>query len=143
VSWFFALVGLVVIVVIGLVVLGRETARLAARARPAVFDMAEAVEFIADRLPEAVQARISHEDVRWVLLVDADLVEDVSDPDDLEDPTASSRAVDEVLDEDAAVARILVRADASGRELADEDIVAILDGRLAYLQAIGAVGPQA
>jgi hypothetical protein len=144
VSWFFALLGLVVIVVIGLVVLGRETARLATQARPAVFDMAEAVDFIADRLPAGVQARISHDDVRWVLLVDADLIEDVSDPDGLggegEEPEHDG---DEVLDEDAAVARILARADASGRDLADEDIVAVLDGRLAYLQAIGAVGPQA
>ncbi len=143
-SWFFALLGLVVIVVIGLVVLGRETARLATQARPAVFDMAEAVDFIADRLPAGVQARISHDDVRWVLLVDADLIEDVSDPDGLggegEEPEHDG---DEVLDEDAAVARILARADASGRDLADEDIVAVLDGRLAYLQAIGAVGPQA
>jgi hypothetical protein len=146
VSWFFALVGLIVIVVIGLVVLGRETARLANQVRPAVFDMAEAVEFIADRLPEAVQARISHEDVRWVLLVDADLVEDVSDPDGHDhggERAQRGPAGDEVLDEDAAVARILARADASGRDLADEDVVAVLDGRLAYLQAIGAVGPQA
>lgn len=145
-SWFFALAGLIVIVVIGLVVLGRETARLAAQARPAVFDMTEAVDFIADRLPPAVQARISHDDVRWVLMVDADLIEDVSDPDGpvgQGQPEAPGGDGDEVLDEDAAVARILARADASGRDLADEDIVAVLDGRMAYLQAIGAVGPQA
>jgi hypothetical protein len=146
VSWFFALVGLVVIVVIALVVLGRETARLAAQVRPAVFDMAEAVDFIAERLPPAVQARISHDDVRWVLMVDADLIEDVSDPAELggaDAPDELGGGSDEVLDEDAAVARILARADSSGREVADEDIVAVLDGRMAYLQAIGAVGPQA
>ena len=34
-------------------------------------------------------------------------------------------------------------ADASGRDLADEDIVAVLDGRSAYLEAIGAIGPEA
>ena len=139
-AWIFALLGLVLIVVIGLVVLGRETARLAAAARPAVFDMAEAVAFIAERLPFETRARISHEDVRWILLADADLVEDASDDSDAGDEAADP---EHLLDEDAAVARVLEAADASGRELLDEDVVAVLDGRLAYLEAIGAVGPEA
>jgi hypothetical protein len=140
VLWLFALLGLVVVVVIGLVVLGRETARLSSAARPAVFDLTEAVHYIADRLPADVQARISHDDVRWVLLADADLLEQATaelDPevDDDDDP--------EVVDEEAAIVRILALADAGGRELADEDIVAVLDGRMAYLEAIGAIGPEA
>ncbi len=137
-TWLFALVGLVLIVVIGLVVLGRETARLASAARPAVFDLTRAVEHIADRLPADVQARLSHDDVRWILLTDADLLESRSveaAPSD-HDPDAL------VIDEDDAVARLLEAADRSGRDLADEDIVAVLDGRTAYLEAIGAVGPQ-
>ena len=135
--WLFGLVGLALIVVIGLVVLGRETARLSDAARPAVFDLTEAVHFIADRLPEATQARISHDDVRWVLLADADLLEEataVVDPDDEET---------EVVDEELAIARILALADESGRELEDVDVVAVLDGRMAYLEAIGAIGPEA
>ncbi|MFN8017665.1 MAG: hypothetical protein U0P45_06040 [Acidimicrobiales bacterium] len=133
----FGLLGLVLIVVIGLVVLGRETARLAAAPRPAVFDMEEAVAYIADRLPVDVQGRLSHDDVRWVLLADADLLEEAEA---FEDPEADE---DHVVDEDAAVARILEAADASGRDIADEDVVAVLDGRMAYLEAIGAIGPEA
>ena len=129
--WIFALLGIVVIVVIGLVVLGRETARLSASVKPAVFDMTEAVEYIADRLPADTQARISHDDVRWVLLADADLLEEAEASDD------------QVVDEDGAVARILALADTSGRDLEDQDIVAVLDGRLGYLGAIGAIGPEA
>ncbi|WP_426573473.1 hypothetical protein [Aquihabitans sp. McL0605] len=144
--WLFALLGLVIIIVIGLVVLGRETARLAASARPAVFDMTEAVEFIADRLPAETQARISHEDVRWVLMADADLLEEATaDEEPVDDDDDSVDALDEieVVDEDAAVARILALADSSGRDLADEDVVAVLDARMAYLEAIGAIGPEA
>jgi hypothetical protein len=137
VLWLFALVGLVLVVVIGLVVLGRETARLSASVRPAVFDMTEAVEFIADRLPPDTQARISHDDVRWVLLADADLLEAQESGEHV------SEDHDEVVDEDAAVARILELADSSGRDLEDQDIVAVLDGRMAYLDAIGAIGPEA
>jgi hypothetical protein len=148
VTWIFLIVGLVIVVVIGLVVLGRETARLADVGRPAVFDMTEAVDFIADRLPAETQARISHEDVRWVLLADADLIEDATaelppEPDDDDEDDADPALEPQVVDEDAAVARILELADESGRELADEDIVAVLDARLAYLEAIGAIGPQA
>ena len=129
VLWLFAVLGLVVVVVIGLVVLGRETSRLAVSVRPAVFDMAEAVEFIADRLPPEAQARLTHDDVRWVLLADADLLESV--------------AGEGEVDPDEAVARILDRADGSGRELEDADVVAVLEGRTAYLVAIGAIGPEA
>ncbi len=139
--WFFALLGLVVVVVIGLVVLGRETARLADHARPAVFDLTEAVTFIADRLPPDAQARLSHDDVRWVLMADADLLEEVAV--EVDDEPADDELGPEVLVEDEAVARILGLADASGRDLADEDVVAVLDARFAYLEAIGAVGPQA
>ena len=38
--WLFAVLGLVLVVVIGLVVVGRETARLAGQPRPAVFELA-------------------------------------------------------------------------------------------------------
>jgi uncharacterized membrane-anchored protein YhcB (DUF1043 family) len=142
VTWIFLLLGLVIVVVIGLVVLGRETARLSDVARPAVFDMTEAIDFIADRLPADTQARISHDDVRWILLADADLIEDAT-AEQLEEVAAELEEQRQVVDEDAAVARILDLADGSGRDLADEDIVAVLDARLAYLEAIGAIGPEA
>jgi uncharacterized membrane-anchored protein YhcB (DUF1043 family) len=142
VTWIFLLLGLVIVVVIGLVVLGRETARLSDVARPAVFDMTEAIDFIADRLPADTQARISHDDVRWILLADADLIEDAT-AEQLEEVAAELEEQRQVVDEDAAVARILDLADDSGRDLADEDIVAVLDARLAYLEAIGAIGPEA
>lgn len=169
--WLFAVGGIVLVVVIGLVVIGRETARLASQARPAVFDLAEAVDFIADRLPAGTQARISHEDVRWLLLADADLLEEATaDPDERRYPWSrtprlvAGRPVPvrdergdvihpgtdgppdpfgQVVDEDVAVARLLAQAETDGRDLADEDIAAVLDARMAYLEAIGAVGGQA
>lgn len=140
--WVFAIVGLLLIVVIGLVVIGRETARLAAAPRPAVFDLAEAVEFIADRLPAETQARLSHDDVRWILLADADLLEEATAT-----PVPVGGEADDLLDgsfvdEDMAVARIFEAAERDGRELADEDVAAVLEVRLAYLELIGAVGDE-
>ena len=122
------------VVVLALVVVGRETFRLRTSARPAVFDLEEAVDFIADRLDEGVAGRLTLDDVRWILRADVDLLERATDDPDAEGP--------EVVDEDDAVARILERADAEDRDLEDADIAAVLDGRSAYLEAIGAVGPQ-
>lgn len=168
--WLFALVGLGMIVVIGLVLVGRETARLAGSARPAVFDLAEATEYVADRVAPEVQARISHDDVRWILLADADLLEEATlDPDGRRYPWSRRTLVPgrsvpvrgddgeivegadqgpadplgQVVDQDVAVARILTAAEEAGRTLADEDIAAVLDARMEYLEAIGAVGPPA
>ena len=167
-EWLFALIGLVVIVVIALLVVGRETDRLARSARPAVFDLTQATAFIAERLSPETQARISHDDVRWVLLADADLLEEATaDPNDRKYPWSratrvvagrpipvrndageivnpddgdSAEPLGQVVDEDVAVARLLALAEASGRDLADEDIAAVLDARLGYLEQIGAVG---
>lgn len=146
--WVFAVIGLLAVVVIGLVVVGGETARLATVARPAVFDLAEAVDFIADRLPPDSQARLTHDDVRWVLLADAELLEESTAAGPERRYPWSRRPTvevlpDEVVDEDHAAAHVMARAESDGRYLTDEDIVAVLDTRLAYLEAIGAVGSRA
>lgn len=164
----FAVLGLVMVVAIGLVVVGRETARLSTTARAAVFDVSEAVDFIADRLLPTTQARISHDDVRWLLLADAELLEvATADPEDRKYPwsrqtrlaqgrdlpvreasageagdSAADGAPGPVVDEDVAVARLIGLAEAAGREFDDEDLAAVLAGRLGYLEAIGAVGGQ-
>lgn len=145
--WIFAIVGLLAVIAIALVIVGRETERLAARPRPAIFDVHEAVGWIAYRLPRGVQGRLSHDDVHWILLADAELLEDVS-RDPTEGPYPWVRFEEEVdedpdrwtVDEDLAIARILSAADAEGRDLADVDVAEVLVARARYLEAIGAIG---
>ena len=122
--------------VIALVAVGGVTARLTRTARPAVFELEEAVAYIADELPVESASRLTHDDVRWILLADVDLLEEASDDEVADAPI-------EVVDEDQAVARILHRADRQDRGLLDQDVVAVLDARTAYLEAIGAIGPEA
>ncbi|MEO6626944.1 MAG: hypothetical protein ABIP03_00095 [Aquihabitans sp.] len=149
--WLFAVLGVVVVIVIGLLMVGREASRLGSVARPAVFDLAEAIDFIADRLSPEAQSRLSHDDVRWILLADADLLESATAPAPERrypwsrlPPGPDPRYLDDsIVDQDLAVARILTVADESGRALADEDVAAVLDARLGYLEVIGAIGPQA
>jgi hypothetical protein len=134
VIWLFAVLAALLVVGIGLVVLGREAGTLASRPRPAVFELEEAVEFIADDLPVEVASQISHDDVRWVLQRDVDL---------LEDSTSEEATGIQVVDEDDAIARILAAAEAEQRDLSDAAVVAVLDSRMRYLAAIGALGPEA
>jgi membrane protein implicated in regulation of membrane protease activity len=132
----FFVIALLVVVAIALVAVGGVTARLARTAQPAVFDLEEAVGYIADALPEENAGRLTHDDVRWILRTDVDLLEEASDDEVADAPI-------EVVDEDHAVARILHRAERDDRELLDADVVAVLDARTGYLEAIGAIGPQA
>jgi hypothetical protein len=132
--WLFVVVAVVAVVIIGFVVVGRETSIQAARARPAVFELEEAVTFIADVLPEDVASRLTHDDVRWVLRTDVDLLEEAT----VERDTEGIR----VVGEDQAIARILGAAGAADRDLSDADVVAVLDARSRYLEAIGAIGPE-
>lgn len=130
-------VAVVLVAAIAFYAVGREVVLLEARVQPAVFELEEAIEFIAERLPDPVTARVSLDDVRWVLITDADVLEEAT-----ADAVAQGDDA-EVLDEDGAVGRVLERATDERPDLADEDVVAILDARLAYLEAIGAVGTEA
>lgn len=130
-------VAAVAVVAIGLAVVGRETARLTRQARPAVFELEEAVGFIADQLPDDVAGRLTPDDVRWIVRIDATSLEEAStEPERVE-------LGPEVLDEDAALARVLAAVDQEDRELADADVAAVIAARTAYLEAIGAIGPRA
>lgn len=127
----------VLVVVIGLVAIGRETSRLAGTARPAVFELEEAVAYIADRLEMPAAGRLTPADVRWMLQADAEL---------LEDATAHPERVElgaEVLDEDATLARLLHAAELDGRDYVADDVLAVLTVLARYLRDIRAVGPRA
>lgn len=132
----FAALAVLAVVAIGFFAVGRETTLLRFRARSAVFELEEAVAFIAEELPVDVASRISRDDVRWILGADVDRLEEATV--DSDDPDAAT----DIVDQDSTVARILQLADEQERDLADEDIVAVLDARTRYLQAIGAIGPE-
>lgn len=127
-------VTLAVVVAIAFFAVGREVARLEHTVRPAVYEVEEAVHHIASALPDDVAGRLTHDDVRWILRVDAE---------ELEAATAEHVAaggVDEVIDPDGAVGRVLSRLETERPDLDDVDVVAVLDARLDHLRLIGAVG---
>src|SRR5687768_15245812 len=63
----FVVITAVVIFVVAAVLIGRETMRLSTSPPRPVYDIDEAVVWIADRLPDEVSAQLSHADVRQII----------------------------------------------------------------------------
>ncbi len=129
---------IVLVVVIALLAVGRVTGRLDGQAPPSVYAVDEAVDFVADRVPDEVTAQLSFDDVRellqWHIAYLADRGVAVSLGDD------RSVAGPLVAAEDDALAYVLGRAADADLEVEDVWVAQILDANEAYLGAIGAIG---
>lgn len=138
--WLWVVLAVVLTFVIAAVSIGVVSRSLATRPRRSVYDLEEAVEYVADRLPDELTARLSFDDVRSVLLFHCDYL--------AEKGVASERTADDigpglvVVPDDEPTAYVLGRVEAEGLDLADEDVVAILDTEVLYYEAIGVFGPQ-
>lgn len=138
--WLWVVLGVICTFVIATVSIGVVSGSLAARPRRSVYDLEEAVGFVADRLPDDMTARVSFDDVRSVLLFHCDYLAVKG--------VASERTADDigsalvVVPDDEPTAYVLGRVEDDGVELSDADVVTILDVELGYYRAIGAIGPQ-
>lgn len=134
--WFFVAGAALISFVVAAVAVGAATADAANRARPAVFDVLEAVDFVAERLPPDVTATISYEDVQQVILWHLEFLERKG--------VAGYGLVEgnelAVVSDDEPLAFILGRADAASMEIDDVHVAAILDAQDEYYEAIGAIG---
>ena len=135
----FIVVAAVLVVAIALVAVGRVTWRLEGQAPPSVYAVDEAVEFVADRLPDDVTAELSFDDVREILqwhieyLADRGVAVGKGDDRLIAGPLVAA--------EDDALAYVLGRAAEADMEVDDVWVVQVLDANEAYLRAIGAIGP--
>ncbi len=118
---------------------GWAVGRLSVEPPTSVFDEDEAVEWIADRLPFDVAAQLSHDDVRQLVVWHLEYLEGEG----VATESAFAEAPDAVVvGEDDALAYVLGRATEAGLDADDVQIVAVLDTERAYLEAIGAIGPE-
>jgi hypothetical protein len=136
----FIVITALVVLVIGLVAVGRLAGQLAAQPRPAVYDRAEAVEFVADRLPEDVTAQISYEDLERLLQWHLDYLADRGVARDQGDDEVASGPL--VAAEDDALAFVIGRAGDGGLIVDDVWVARVIEGNEAYLEAIGAIGTE-
>jgi hypothetical protein len=129
---------------IAAVVIGREAKRLDAVAPRAVYDLDEAVEYVANHLPGFAASSLTYDDVRQLLRWHMFQMREKG----LQPPVAVDQPqhlVDEpvVVAEDTSVGYLIGRVEQAGLDVRDEDVVAVVDAHLDYFEAIGAVGPQA
>ncbi len=121
---------------IALAAVGRESFTLGSQPKQTNFDLQEAVDFVADRLPDELTAHLTYDDVASLLRWHLEYLNDRGVPTrrDL------NRGGPVVIEDDEGVAFVLMRADADGLDVTDEEVTIVLDQELAYLEAIGAVG---
>ncbi|HEV3226562.1 MAG TPA: hypothetical protein VGZ52_07000 [Acidimicrobiales bacterium] len=134
-----AVVGVVLVVVIALVAVGRETFTLAVQPKQAHFDLEEAVQFVADRLPDEVTAVLTFDDVRSVIRWHLEYLRLRGVP--VRRDQADDGAL-VVVEDDEGIAFVLGRADEAGLEVTDTEVAIVLEGEVAYFEAIGAIGPE-
>ena len=141
-GWIFLVVGAVAVFAIAAAFVGSEAFRLGHEAPAAIFDLDEAVEVVADRLPGAAQGRLTYDEVRTLVRatlgylhdegVSALPGEDIAPPDH-----------DVVVDDDHALASVLALVERDGLDVADEDAAHVIHALMEHLGDIGALGPRA
>jgi len=138
VTWIFVAAAVLGVIVVALVAVGGEVFNLSRQPRQALFDVDEAVDHVADRLPAEMTARLSYDDVRALLRWHLAYLRDEGVPED----RSVIPAVPVVVADDESLARLLARADDTGLDVTDDEVWAVLDAELDYFRAIGAIGPE-
>ena len=129
--------------VIAAVTIGREARRLDSVAPRAVYELEQATQFVADRLPSAAQARLTYAELRKLLVFHMRWLHDRGlQPEGVVDRRQD--IVDEVVIDEQTVAAYLLGAAEQNRIeiLEDVDVVHVVQAHLEYFNAIGAIGPQ-
>lgn len=125
----------------------RVSSRLSHTRARAVYDLFEAVDFVAEHLPDALSAKLSYEDVQEILLWRLDHLRlrgsATYGRGDVTATEAEGRDEEVVTSDDASVDYVLAKASDSGRDIDALDVVVVLDLESQYLKAIGALGPPA
>lgn len=133
------------VVLIAFLALWWVTKRLATTEAAAVYDISEATDYVADRLPTALQNKLSHEDVESLLYWHLGYMRvhgmATFGETDLEAQEAAVGGDEVIAHEDVVVDAVMTEAARSGRDLDEVDVVVVLELSNEYLAAIGALGP--
>ena len=140
-EWVFLIVGGLLVFAVAAAFVGSEAFRLGHETRSAIFDLDEAVREVGDAIPEEVQARLTYDEVRSLILATLHHLEDKGlaalPGDDVPTPD------EVVIGEDDAAAVALGAVDREGLEISDEDAYQVIHALMAHLDRIGALGPPA
>ena len=141
-AWMFFVLGAALVVAIAFYAVGKVTGEMASQRPPAIYELPLAVDWIADRLPDEVTARLSYDDVTRILTWHLDWFTAVGVSSEHGQQLGGTDALHDgsVAIEDAAVDAVVAKSIESGGEIDAVDVVCVLDLQMAYLREIGAVG---
>ena len=136
----FAVAALLIVFVIAAVVIGREAKRLGNVPPRPVFDFEEAVEWVCRHVSDEVAAELTPEDVRQIINWHLEYfrLKGVSSNGH---GTQSEGPV--VVGGAETVDFVLMKAQSAGFGYTPAQVHAVLDAQMTYLEAIGAIGPEA
>lgn len=136
----YILIALALAFAIAAAVIGREARRLDAEPPRPVFDPDEAVEWVANHLPYEVGAELTHDDVRRIIGWNLEFFRSKG-----LSGNGSSLHVETplVIGGAETVAYVLQKAVSAGADYRPDHVHAVLEAQMSYLEAIGAIGPEA
>ncbi len=136
----YGVLAVALVFAIAAVVIGREARRLDAVPPRPTFDLDEAVDWVANNLPFEVSAVLSHDDVRQIIDWNLEYFRSKG-------VSGNGRSAHTdgpvVVGGAETVDYVLARAQSFGAPYTASQVHAVLDAQMTYLEAIGAVGPQA
>ncbi len=118
----------------------REAGRMAAEPPPPVFDPEEAYDWVVAHVPDVVAATLTPADVRRILDFQLEYFQRKGVTGN---GSSANPPGDVVVGGAETVDYILERARTTGEAYLPEQVHAVIETQLAYLRAIGAVGPRA
>ena len=116
----------------------REAGRLAAEPPPPVFDLEEAFDWVVAHLPDLVAATLTPADVRRILEFQLEFFQRTGVAGNGSGPHPKQ---DVVVAGTELVDYVVARSRATGEEYLPEQVHGVVETQLAYMRAIGAVGP--
>ncbi len=136
----YGVIVVAIVFAIAAVVVGREARRLDAVPPEPTFDLDEAVQWVARNLPFEVSAVLSYDDVRRIIDWNLEYfrMKGVSGNGHSAQPDGPV-----VVGGAETVDYVLTRAEAIGSPFTATQVHAVLDAQMTYLEAIGAIGPEA
>ena len=136
----YALLVAAMVFAIAAFVVGREARRLDAVPPRPVFDINEAVSWVAEHLPFEVSAVLSHDDVRKIIDLNLEYFRSKGVSGNGSSPHHEGPVV---VGGAETVDWVLARAESLGTNYTAAQVHAVLDAQMSYLEAIGAIGPEA
>ena len=142
--WILVAVGVLLVVAIGLFAVGGAVHRTEGELAPAVFEVHDAVDWIAERLPEEAASRLTYDDVvllaGWWLEYVATQGLASEHGQELGGADAGGAPADDDAAVDHVVARALDVPEERGGALDPVAVVVALDLLGVYLREMGAIG---